>query len=111
MPSYAPISPNNPNLRWETTSQTDIGLVLTVGGLVSLFGQVPGGAIVDSLKSLRAAAAIAVIAIGASAFALAAFPIFPIVLSVHLLSEDLHKACVIDLDKLCFSAALSKAEA
>ena len=55
-------------------TQTDIGLVLTVGGLVSLVGQIPAGALVDSLRSLRAAAAIALVGIGISAVALAAVP-------------------------------------
>src|SRR4051794_32758353 len=35
-------------------TQVDIGLVLTVGGLVGLIGQVPLGALVDAARSLRA---------------------------------------------------------
>ena len=34
--------------RW---TQLDIGLVLTIGGLVALVGQVPGGALVDAILS------------------------------------------------------------
>ena len=39
-------------------TQIDIGFVLTVGGLISLFGQIPGGALLDRLQSPRRAAAI-----------------------------------------------------
>src|ERR1700744_5160400 len=49
-------------------TQVDIGLILTVGGLISLFGQVPGGAILDAVRSPRLFAALAVIIIGFSAF-------------------------------------------
>jgi MFS family permease len=65
-------------------TQVDIGLVLTIGGLVSLAGQIPGGAIVDATRSMRMIAALAVIAIGASAFALAAWPIFVVVLGSRI---------------------------
>jgi MFS family permease len=57
-------------------SQTDIGLVLSVGALVGLLSQVPGGWLVDSVRSERSAAAAAVAAIGASAFMIAVWPIF-----------------------------------
>ena len=62
-------------------TQTDIGLILTVGGLVSLVGQIPAGAVIDATRSLRAVAAVALIGIGLSAFALAVWPVFPIVLA------------------------------
>jgi MFS family permease len=65
-------------------TQIDIGLVLTVGSLVGLAGQIPGGAIVDAARSTRRAAALAVIALGASAFALAAWPIFIVVLGSRI---------------------------
>ncbi len=76
-------------------TQTDIGLILTVSGLVSLFGQVPAGALIDKVRSVRMIAAAALMLIGASAFALAAWPIFPIV----LLSRFVHAAasCVLGL--------------
>jgi MFS family permease len=57
-------------------TQTDIGLVLTVGSLASLLCQVPGGALVDAVRSERSAAAAAVVCIGMSAFMIAAWPIF-----------------------------------
>lgn len=61
-------------------TQSDIGFALTVGSLVSLLGQVPGGAFVDAVRSLRFAAGVSVVAISASAFALAMWPSFLIVL-------------------------------
>ncbi|MBX9932239.1 MAG: MFS transporter [Methylobacterium sp.] len=61
-------------------TQSDIGFALTVGSLVSLLGQVPGGAFVDAVRSRRFAAGLSVVAIAGSAFALAAWPSFIIVL-------------------------------
>jgi len=63
----------------------DIGLVLTIGGLVSLIGQMPGGAVVDAVRSVRRAAAAAVIGIGVSALILALWPIFIIVIAARVL--------------------------
>src|SRR6201996_9138647 len=62
-------------------TQVDIGLVLSIGGLVSLVGQIPAGIVVDTVPWLRRLAAIMLLAIGVSAFALAAWPIFPVVLA------------------------------
>ncbi|MGU3359032.1 MFS transporter [Methylobacterium sp. M6A4_1b] len=61
-------------------TQSDIGFALTVGSLVSLLGQVPGGAFVDVVRSRRFAAGFSVVAIALSAFALAMWPNFLIVL-------------------------------
>jgi len=66
-------------------TQADIGLVLTAGGLISLIGQMPGGALVDALRSARCAASAAVLAIGLSALALALWPIFPVVMVSRVL--------------------------
>jgi MFS family permease len=63
--------------RW---TQADIGLVLTIGGLVSLFGQVPGGMLVDAVRSKRFMAGLSVAIVAASAAALALWPVFPVVL-------------------------------
>lgn len=63
----------------QSWTQSDIGLVLTIGGLFSLFGQVPGGAFVDWVTSKRFVAALSVAVIGASAAGLALFPTFLIV--------------------------------
>jgi len=74
-------------------TQVDIGLVLTLGSLIALAGQMPGGAVVDAARSERLVAACGVIAISASAIALAAWPIFLLV----LLGRVLHAAasCVL----------------
>ena len=69
-------------LTTQAWTQTDIGLVLTAGSLVALFGQMPGGAIVDAARSEKFVAAISIAAIAASALVLAAAPIFfPVLLS------------------------------
>jgi predicted MFS family arabinose efflux permease len=60
-------------------TQAQIGLVLSIGGVVGLIGQMPGGAIIDAARSERLVASLAVATIGCSALAYAAWPIFPIV--------------------------------
>lgn len=74
-------------------TQAEIGLVLTIGGLVGLIGQMPGGAIVDFARSERLVASLAVATIGTSALAYAAWPILPVV----LIAATLHAAasCVL----------------
>jgi len=67
-------------------TQVEIGIVLTVAGMASLFAQIPGGALVDAVPSKRLIAALAIGTIGLSALFLAAAPIFPLV----LLAEVLH---------------------
>jgi MFS family permease len=66
-------------------TQGDIGLVLTIGSLVALVGQVPAGALVDATRFTRAIAMLAVIAISASAIAIAGWPIFLVVLGSRVL--------------------------
>lgn len=77
----------------EKWTQIEIGLVLTVAGLVSLLGQIPGGALVDAARSERVVAAVAVTLIATSALVYATFPIFPAV----LVAATLHAAasCVL----------------
>src|SRR5882757_1407106 len=72
-------------LTTEKWTQTDIGLVLTVGAFVDLVGQIPGGAIVDATRSARWVAAVAVAAVGISAFALAVAPVFVVVFASRIL--------------------------
>jgi predicted MFS family arabinose efflux permease len=62
--------------RW---TQFDIGLVQSAAGIVSLIGQMPGGAIVDAARSERLVAGFAIATIGGVALAYAAWPIFPVV--------------------------------
>ena len=66
-------------------TQFDIGLVLTAGGLVALACQVPGGALVDAVRSARPVAMIAVAAICISALALAIWPSFVVVMAARVL--------------------------
>jgi MFS family permease len=66
-------------------TQGDIGLVLTIGSLVALVGQIPAGALVDATRFTRLIAMIAVVAISASAVALAGWPIFVVVLGSRVL--------------------------
>lgn len=76
--------------RW---TQADIGLILTLGGLVGLIGQMPGGAVVDAVRSERRAAAAGIIGVGTSALLIALWPAFIIVIA----SKVLHVAssCVV----------------
>jgi MFS family permease len=60
-------------------TQVEIGFVLSIGGVVALIGQMPGGAIVDAARSERLVAGLAIATIGISALAYAAWPIFPVV--------------------------------
>jgi predicted MFS family arabinose efflux permease len=66
-------------------TQVEIGFVLSIGGIIGLLGQVPGGAIVDAARSERVVAGFAVAAIGASALAYAVWPIFPVVTAAAIL--------------------------
>jgi predicted MFS family arabinose efflux permease len=66
-------------------TQVEIGLVLSIGGLIGLIGQMPGGAIVDAARSERLVASLAVATIGTSALGYAAWPIFPVVVAAATL--------------------------
>jgi MFS family permease len=66
-------------------TQIDIGLVLSVAGMVALAGQIPGGALVDAVRSERLLAGISVAAIAISALGYALSPIFAAVLAAAVL--------------------------
>ncbi len=66
-------------------TQVDIGLVLSIGGIVSLIAQMPGGALVDWAKSERLVAGVALVAIATSAMTYALMPVFPAVLSAAVM--------------------------
>jgi MFS family permease len=66
-------------------TQFDIGLVLTAGGLVALACQMPGGALVDAVRSARLVAGLAIAAICLSALALAIWPTFTVVMAGRIL--------------------------
>jgi len=66
-------------------TQVEIGFVLSIGGIIGLIGQMPGGAIVDAARSERLVAGIAVAAIAISALAYAASPVFAVILVATVL--------------------------
>lgn len=74
-------------------TQVEIGWMLSIGSVVGLLGQMPGGAIVDAARSERLVAGIAVGVIGLSALGYALWPAFSIV----MIAAALHAAasCVI----------------
>jgi MFS family permease len=66
-------------------TQVDIGLVLTARSLAALALQMPGGALVDAVRSERRLATWAMTGIGASALVIALWPMFPAVLGAQFL--------------------------
>jgi predicted MFS family arabinose efflux permease len=74
-------------------TQVEIGFVLSIAGIVGLIGQMPGGAMVDAVRSPRLVAGAAIAVIGGCALGYALFPIFPVVVT----AATLHAAasCVI----------------
>jgi predicted MFS family arabinose efflux permease len=74
-------------------TQVEIGFVLSIGGIIGLIGQMPGGAIIDAARSERLVASLAVATIGLSALGYAVWPIFPVV----VMAATLHAAasCVL----------------
>jgi MFS family permease len=66
-------------LTTEKWTQSEIGLVLSIGSVIGLLGQMPGGIIVDAARSERLVAGLAIATIGCVALAYAALPIFPVV--------------------------------
>ncbi|WP_299805369.1 MFS transporter [Tardiphaga sp.] len=66
-------------------TQVEIGFVLSIGGIVALLGQMPGGAIVDAARSTKLVAGAAVLTICFCALGYAAFPVFPIVVTAATL--------------------------
>jgi MFS family permease len=66
-------------------TQVEIGLVLSIGGVIGLIGQMPGGAIVDAARSERLVAALAVATIGISALGYASWPVFAVVVTAATL--------------------------
>jgi MFS family permease len=80
-------------LTTEKWTQVEIGFVLSIGGVVALIGQMPGGAIVDAARSERLVAGLAVATIAICALGYAVWPIFPVV----VMAATLHAAasCVL----------------
>ena len=79
-------------------TQIDIGFVLSIGSIVALLGQMPGGMIVDAARSERLVAGVALCAITASALAYALLPIFPVVFaaaSLHAAASCVLGPCIV----------------
>ncbi len=79
-------------------TQTDIGLVLSIGSIVALLGQMPGGIIVDTARAERLVAGLALCAISAAALCYALFPIFPVVLTaaaLHAMASCVLGPCIV----------------
>lgn len=66
-------------------TQTDIGLVLSLGGGVALFAQLPAGALVDAAYHRRNLTALALAAVGVSALMLAARPSWEMIRDAQVL--------------------------
>lgn len=86
-------------------SQSDIGVLLTISGLVSLVGQAPCGALVDATRSIRGLAAASLVAIAASAFLFASYPVFIVALGSRLILAI--ASCVLGLSLVALSLGLS----
>ena len=69
----------------EKWTQTDIGIVLMIGGLVGLAFQVPGGLLVDRARSKPLVAGIAVAAIGGAALLVALGSAYALILFAWVL--------------------------
>jgi MFS family permease len=66
-------------------SQQKIGFVLTAAGLAGLASQIPGGELLDRIRSKRMAIALGVVMIAAGALIIALRPAFPLVFAALLL--------------------------
>src|SRR5260370_37944049 len=69
----------------EKWTQRDIGFALTVGGLVGLLSQVPGGELLDASRSKRLLVALGGIVVAVSAFLIALWPSRPVVFATLVL--------------------------
>jgi len=79
-------------------TQVDIGLVLSMSGIIALIGQMPGGALVDWARSERLVAGVALMGIAVAALAYALLPIFPVVASaaaIHAAASCVLGPCII----------------
>lgn len=89
-------------------TQVDIGLVLTITGLVGLVGQVPFGALVDATRAQRALATVMLVAIGLSALAFAIWPLFPVVVVARVVHAA--ASCILSLALASISLSLVGAD-
>jgi MFS family permease len=66
-------------------TQQDIGFVLTAAGFAGLLSQLPGGALLDAIRSKRFAVALGAAMVAAGALIIAVWPTFPLVLTALVL--------------------------
>ena len=66
-------------------TQQRIGFVLTAGGFAGLLSQLPGGALLDAIRSKRIAVALGAGMVAAGALIIAVWPSFPLVLAALVL--------------------------
>src|ERR1700720_1833443 len=66
-------------------TQQRIGFVLTAGGFAGLLSQLPGGALLDAIRSKRMAVALGATMVAAGALIIAFWPSFPLVLAALVL--------------------------
>jgi MFS family permease len=66
-------------------SQKEIGFVLTAAGFAGLLSQLPGGALLDAIRSKRFAVALGAAMVAVGALIIAVWPTFPLVLSALVL--------------------------
>jgi MFS family permease len=66
-------------------AQQEIGYVLTAAGFAGLLSQLPGGELLDAIRSKRFAVALGAIMVGAGALIIALWPSFPLVLAALVL--------------------------
>ena len=66
-------------------TQQNIGFVLTAGGFAGLLSQLPGGALLDAIRSKRLAVALGAGMVAAGALMIAVWPSFPLVLGALVL--------------------------
>jgi len=66
-------------------TQQSIGFVLTAGGFVGLLSQLPGGALLDAIRSKRIVVALGAGMVAAGALIIAVWPTFPLVFAALVL--------------------------
>jgi MFS family permease len=72
-------------LAQQNWTQQNIGLVLTLGGFAGLLSQLPGGALLDAVRSKRVAVALGAGMVASGALIIAVWPSFPLVLAALVL--------------------------
>jgi MFS family permease len=69
----------------QSWTQQDIGFVLTAAGFAGLLSQLPGGALLDAVRSKRLAVALGAAMVAVGALIIAVWPSFPLVLAALVL--------------------------